>query len=115
MSEEDRGLSHRRFGDLASMTVDECEAAYAVAQAINCTITAVCLVTLSRYDPRVVGSDSYLTRIPVQIAEAFACAPPDEQDLDRFRKLSIGEQFPQLGDPIVLSDVSQLDGSPAAP
>lgn len=85
------------------------------AQSVACAIAAVCLVTLSRYDRREVEGDSYVNRIPVQIAESFAYAPPDQREINRLRELSVGQEFPQLGDPIVLSDLESVDGAPTAP
>jgi hypothetical protein len=106
MSEEDRVVAGRRFGNLESVTDEQCEAAYVAAWSVTCTIEAVCMVTVARYASREGSGDhDIISHIPGQIAEALSCAPATEEELDKLRRWSVGQEFPQIGAPIVLDDL----------
>ena len=113
LSDAERDAITRRYGRLESMSAELCEVAYSAAHSVACTLTAVSLTTLARYDAREVAGDSYLNRIPPWIAEALIHGPPTVADLVTLRQLAAGETFPSLGAPVDASDSGPL-GSVAA-
>src|ERR1051326_7154645 len=93
LAPSDQAIARRMHGDLGSMTIPEYQAAYNAAHAAVCTVQAVCLVTLSWYEPRGADGDSYLLRVPRWIVEAINSGQRSDSDLAQLASLSTGETF----------------------